>query len=716
MSRRLPLLALALLTAWSSAAHAQSDSSTRVVKLTPVGVTANRWDATVLRTAVPVLIIDSSIVRTEYPNGVGDLFRNLPGVDVTGVGTSQARLIIRGQRGQRILLAEDGLRVNNARRQSDFGELPALTDINGISRVEVVRGPASVLYGTDAIGGIVNQRTIGTPARGQDSFGGTAFFRTSDKDEQRTGSVRVTGREGRFGFALSSTQRNTSSYVAPAGTFGDLTLARPALVNDGGVRDANYAAVLSADVGANSDITLRVSHYDAGETGFGYVDPAAWGDSSGVIVRLLYPEQQATRTTLSWRNTAVASRLADRFNIAVTAGRNDRSFWQGIDIPFTPTAGMTIRTTNLTEIASYGVRAEATKVLGSRVALTYGADWYLDRSTNSDSSETRMFGFGPPSTETDNTPNIPNASYWTGGLFSQFQVDVTDRLVLGAGARGQLIQSETRQTAGLPADRAGVSANSGALVGQVNGQYRLTDGLNFVAAAGRAFRAPNLIERYFEGATPEGSGFQMASPDLSPETSLNVDVGFKLRRDRVYAEVTYFTNTIRDGIRIVSQDTTIDGAPAFRNENIERLRDTGIEALAEVRLDRGFSVLGHLTTLDSRNLESAIPTGDSYGTKLGAELAWQEARGRFGASYEVRHQGPRREVGFAASPVGEGLPAFTVQGARAFWVLPVVGSVRPTLNVAVANLANVLYAEASNTSFFRPEPPRTVLAALRFDF
>ena len=95
----------------------------------------------------------------KYPDGVADLFRNLPGVDVTGVGPNQTRLIVRGQQGQRILLAEDGIRLNNSRRQQDFGELPAFTDINSTSRVEVIRGPASVLYGTDAIGGVVNQLT-----------------------------------------------------------------------------------------------------------------------------------------------------------------------------------------------------------------------------------------------------------------------------------------------------------------------------------------------------------------------------------------------------------------------------------------------------------------------------------------------------------------------------------------------------------------------------
>lgn len=381
-------------------------------------------------------------------------------------------------------------------------------------------------------------------------------------------------------------------------------------------------------------------------------------------------------------NTALASRFADRVTVTSAVSRNDRVFRQEIDIPFTPTAGMTIRSQNLTDIHGLGLRAEATKVLAAGHVLTYGVDWYRDRSLNADSTETRMFGFGPPSVRRRTTPNVANATFWTSGLFAQSQFHLTPRLELGAGLRGQTIGSRTQETVGLPADRAGVSARGSALVGQVNGQYELRDGLNFVVAVGRAFRAPNLIERYFEGATAEGNGHQQASPDLAPETSLNVDLGVKVRRERFYAEVTFFDNAIRDGIRIAPQDTVIGGFPAYRNKNVDR----------------------------------SNPVGDSYGNKFGGELGWRETAGRFGIRYEVRHQGERKDITLVGSPVGDVLPAFTVQALRGDVVLPAFGGLRPRLDVAVTNLANALYAEASNTAFFRPEPPRSVMAAVRFDF
>jgi outer membrane receptor protein involved in Fe transport len=254
------------------------------------------------------------------------------------------------------------------------------------------------------------------------------------------------------------------------------------------------------------------------------------------------------------------------------------------------------------------------------------------------------------------------------------------------------------------------------VVGNVSSQYALFPKLNLVATVGRAFRAPNLIERYFDGATAEGNGYQVASPDLTPEKSLNVDVGFKFLSDRVYAEITYFRNTIQDGIRIVPLGTKVGNFPAFQNQNVAKLRDRGVEALAEVQVGAGFSVLGHLTTLTSKNVDRSNPVGDSYGSKVGGALSWRDRQGRVLLSYDVRHQGERKDIDLGTSPVGAVLPAFTVHAVRGALRLPALGRVRPELDLAVVNLTNELYAEASNTSFFRPEPRRSVMTALRLEF
>ncbi|HEX9166153.1 MAG TPA: TonB-dependent receptor [Gemmatimonadales bacterium] len=701
------------------------DSARRVAKLAPLAVTATRNVERVFRTANPVLAIDSSVVRQESPNGIGDLFRNLPGVDVTGVGPNQTRLMIRGQRGQRILLAEDGVRLNNSRRQQDFGELPAMTDVNNLNRVEVVRGPASVLYGTDAIGGVVNQITTRAPGWGAATgMQGSLAYRYGSADGQNLVHGRVTGRTGRFGIAVTAGYRDASAYNAPAGTFGNINLEENAKVNDTGVIDRTLGLDLTYDFSERSALSLRVSNYAADDAGFGYVDPAAIGDTSGVLVRLLYPEQDVTRATLNYRATAVSSAFADRFGLTAYTTQNDRTFVQQIDLnvfpipPFPPGAGIKIRSRNVTDIATYGFRAEAAKVLAGRHTVTYGVDWYIDQTENKDSSLTTTTTFGPPRDRVSTTPTLPNASLWSGGIFAQAEFALGSKFVLGAGMRGQTIQSETKATAGLPETRAGVKGSNGALVGSLSGNWNVIPELSLIGTMGRAFRAANLVEKYFDGATPEGNGYLVANPDLDPETSLNFDVGAKFRKGRFYAEVIYFTNTISDGIRLAAiPDSVVGQFPAYENQNIEKVRDQGIEVLSEVVLGRGFAVLGHYTDLSSKNVDNPnFSAGDSYSSKIGGELSWRDTQNRFFAAYEVRHNGERKDINLTAAPVGDRLPPFTVHNIRGAVRLPTFGTTATTLNLAVLNLTDELYAEASNTSFFRPEPRRSVVATLRFDF
>ena len=159
----------------------------------------------------------------------------------------------------------------------------------------------------------------------------------------------------------------------------------------------------------------------------------------------------------------------------------------------------------------------------------------------------------------------------------------------------------------------------------------------------------------------------------------------------------------------------MNNLPGFRNENIDRLTDRGVELLAEVGIGAGFSVLGHFTKLTSKTDEEA-PTGDSYSSKLGGELLWREPKGRLFASYEVRHQGERDDIELPENPVGDVIPAFTVHNVRAGVRLPMIGRTMAAVTLGVINLTDELYAESSNTSFFRPEPRRSAQVALRLDF
>lgn len=699
---------------------ARADSVPRgVTSLGRVTITATRTARDVFDAPSAVSVIDSATLRNRASNTPVDLFRDLPGLDVSGVGTNQTRPTIRGLGGQRILLLEDGLRLNNSRRQQDFGELPALAGISGVERVEVVRGPASVLYGTDAIGGVVNIITGGLPARGSEGVRGWAGFRYSTADDQQTPSAGIQGRSGRLAFRATGAFRETRSYKAPAGSFGDIDLSRDVRVRDTGVRDFSYSAAAGWDLGRSQTVFTRAERYRARDAGFGYVANEDLGADGAPTIQITYPDQRVDRYSLGWRAEALATPVADRFELTTYLQQNARDLALDVFIPFggrlPPTAGVTSEQRNATDLRTIGFRAEATKLLGGRHLLTYGADAFRDRSNNSDSSRTVVTGFGPPQTQVSTRPQVPNASFRSAGVFAQDDIRVVERVSLILGARVQDVLARTRATRNLT-DPTFESSDRTA-VGTANLLVRAAPGLNLVASAGRGFRSPNLVERFFEGPTPEGSGYQKRNLELDPETSLNVDLGARWRRGAVYGEAFVFQNDVRDGIAIEATGDSVNGMPAYQNVNVGRLRFRGVELTAGARALDAIDLSASFTRLDSKNVtDPNSPVGDTYSRKIGFDAAWRPTGDRFSLGYSLRHNGERKDAIAGTSPVGAVLPAFTVHGVRARASMFERGRSRTSLVVTVDNLTDELYAEFANASFFRPEPGRRLSTSLVVEF
>ena len=691
---------------------ASPTSPTRLYTLPPLNVTATRTVRDIFDTAAPVSVIDALSIRIRQPNTAADLLRDLPGLDVNGVGANQTRPVIRGQRGQRILLLEDGMRMNNSRRQQDFGELPAIIDVNDLERVEVVRGPASVLYGSDAVGGVINMITREIPTDVDHTVGGRVQYTYRDAGDQHRPNANIFARAGRFGMRVNSTFRDTDPYLAPAGTFGKIHLDRDVLVRDTGVRDGNVSALFEYRFPSRHRLFARVESYWANDTGFGFVSNDDLGVTGAPGIEIRYPDQNVNKLTFGYRGRGLGLAIADRLDVTGYRMDNQRQFTLDIFIPLEGPAGAGVvaANDNFTDVETLGLRVEAGKLLGSDVVLTYGVDLFRDHTVNTDHGLSGVVGFGPPQLENTDVPTVPNATYQSLGAFAQADMSIADRVSLIAGARFQDVRASTRATPGLE-DVPASKTDDQTVVGAVNLLVEVFPYMNVVASVGRAFRAPNLVELFFNGPTPEGAGFQVRNPDLQAEKSLNVDLGLKYRREDVAFEAYYFRNEVTDGIRIAPTGEDVGPFPGFRNVNVDKLRFEGVEINGEVMPLAGVTVGGTYTYLDSKDvLNPNNPLGDTYSSKVTAKLSYRDPAGRFWGEYRVRHNGEQRDTqpGFL-SLLGETLPAFTVHDARVGLRIFRFGHSEHSLQVSVENLTNRLYAEFSNASFFRPEPRRSVM-------
>lgn len=110
-----------------------------------------------------------------------------------------------------------------------------------MERVEVFRGPASVLYGSEAIGGVLNliYRVPDYFGQGTD-VSGNLGYRFSSADTQHKGFFNINGNVDNLGFMVNGSYRKAQDYTAPAGSFGNITLAEDTPVLDSGVQDQNF--------------------------------------------------------------------------------------------------------------------------------------------------------------------------------------------------------------------------------------------------------------------------------------------------------------------------------------------------------------------------------------------------------------------------------------------------------------------------------------------
>ncbi len=690
----------------SGATFFQADSTRQdsIVRLPTITITATRSETDVSLVPQPVTVLDWRTIRRQAPNTVSDLFRDLPGVDVTGVGVNQVRPSIRGLRGQRILLLQDGIRLNNSRRQQDFGEVPALVDVAHVDRVEVVRGPSSVLYGSDAIGGVINLITK-SPRR--EGIHGTAGYRFSSQDDQSKGTANLNGRFGRFAFQASGTVRQANPYRAPAGQFGGIALTADTTVFETGVDDRSLQGYLRYDFSPQNQTYIRVEHYSADSAGFGRVDNDAFG-SSLPFIQILYPDQQFNKVTVGHEANGLGTLIADDLSVTAYFSDNERfldiNVFAGFGPNAPPGAGVESNTSNFTDVETFGFRVESQKFIGSHT-FTYGIDFFRDRSRNTNSNVTTVVGFGPPMIETSTLPLIPNANFRSVGVFAQDQIQIADRASVVLGLRYQDVNASTIDTPGLNADN--IAAQDRTVVGSLNGIVEVINGLSLIGSLGRGFRSPNLVERFFNGPTPEGSAFQVSSPDLEPETSINLDIGVRYNSGTVSAEGFVFRNEVRNGIRIAPTGDTLNGLQTFQNVNVDKLRYTGLELNGTVWLPKGFMLHSGFTKLNSRDvLEPLNPVGESFSTKVSGGLEYLGLQDRVHFRYGIRHNGEQKDVALTNNPVGDVLPSFTVHNARVSVLVFRRGGHEHHLGLQITNLTDALYAESANVSFFRPEPGR----------
>lgn len=434
----------------------------------------------------PTSVLSNEELQRELQDTIGATLQYQPGVQMRSLGPGPARPVIRGLDGDRVLVLQDGQRLGDLSSQSGDHGVP----INPASaqRIEVVRGPATLLYGANAIGGLVNIVTDQIP---------------TEKVTTPTGSFTLNG------------GNNTNA----AGAAGDVHVGNGKFAlhfGGGGQRASSYN---TAD-GEVDNSQMR--------SGFLNVGGAYTGDRSYAGVSYGYDD---TKYGVPVLEDGQISLTPKRHAFSARAGG------QGLDgvlSSYRATLGVRRYTHSELEGDEVGTQFKNNTVEGElllshkpvgRLAGSIGG-WFLNREFAAEGAE----ALSPPVDQKTAAAFLYEEVTWP--HFS---------LQFG----GRVDRTSFEPQAGLPArDFTEFSGSVGALI-----RPRAAND-NFVIAASlaRAARNPALEELYFFGPHPGNLTFEIGNPDLKSERALGFDVSLRARSSRLRGELTFFRNAISDFI------------------------------------------------------------------------------------------------------------------------------------------------------------------------
>ena len=550
---------------FAPAGHAdEATDALPVIESDPVTISATRTERSVLDIPGNVTVIDRAEIERSGATSVPEILRREAGVFVTnttghpeGTTLESRGFNNGGGNGCSTLVLVDGRPVNEPDTGCpDWSFLP----LEGVDRIDVVRGPVSAAWGSGAMGGVIHIHTRGAAAEdgvqgsvrvhsggySDDGFAlqvsgrsgpvsASAFHETTDTDSFRErADYRGENTKATFGYRLSETLS-----VGLQGGISSSQRERPGAIDLSQVTDRRSAQTSGDDAGVSRERFLQ-----------GRLDWQLWPE---LRVSLLPRHRQSKSTGLLTGAFPGGSFSFDSEDEVDTLGLDLETQWDG-------------------EFAGRPVRLLA----GASVA-----QHDIDSATLS----TTFFAPFPPTRDV----GASSARRKLAGGFLQAEIWLRDDVLLSLGARRDRSRLEGFATSvpafgPAPPDFDG-EVRQTAWSPRAAATWRISANASVYASVSRGVRFPNLFETF-------GSfGF---SPGLEPEKSKNYELGAKWRSERVQLGATLYHMNVRDEIFFVFNTDPLVFSFG-NNENVRRVRHRGLELSGRLRLFEWLDAYGTYT-------------------------------------------------------------------------------------------------------------------------
>jgi hemoglobin/transferrin/lactoferrin receptor protein len=609
----------------SVVAMAQTETDTTKTYLDEVVVSVNRWEQNQREISTRVAKITPSLIQLQNPQTSADLLGLSNQVFIQKSQLGGGSPMIRGFATNRILLVVDGVRMNNAIFRSGNLQNVISLDASSIQNTEVVFGPGSVVYGSDAIGGVMNFTTL-TPVMSTagTTFSANAFARYASANEEKTGHVDFSIGLKKWAFVTSITKSDFGDLKMGANGPDDYT--RP----DYQVRDENGNDIAVINPNPNVQLFSGYNQLNVMQK-VRFTPNASWDFTYGFHYSKTSDMPRYDRLILKsanvftsaewyygpqkWMMHALNAQLtkrtaiSDQIKLAIgyqdyEESRHNRNFTGG---------NRNRRTDRYERVKAFSINVDADKQLNEKANLFYG----LEYVTNAVGSTAERVNIVDGTTSGVST-RYPDGSEWRSmAAYAGLRYEINSKWIVNGSARYTNVYTYA------PFDNTyfdfqftEATLKNGATNGSLGVAFNPTSKIKLYANASTGFRAPNVddIGKVFDS---QPGTVVVPNPNLKPETAYNTEIGFAgkivagLNFD-LSAFYTLLDNAIVRGPYTFNGQTQIDYDGTLSDvlalQNISELTVRGVQLGLRWDFNKQFQLASNLNL--QKGKEKNVETGE----------------------------------------------------------------------------------------------------------
>ncbi len=592
-------LTLAVMAISSGLIYAEQPADENVTLLDQITVSASRTAKKVDEVSSSVSVINAETIEEELVSNIKDLVRYEPGVVVPGLGRAGSQgFNIRGMGKNQVKITLDG--VSQAQEFFTGGDYLRsqrnFVDTETLKAVEIVKGPASSLYGSETIGGLVAFETkdpsdLLRRESGDDNYGSVKSAYDSE-NEAFTETLSLANRTGDLESLLIYTRRDHKETETYEGSDTEGSARGKANPMDKGLN--NILAKTQYQLDENNRIGLTAEYQKSNtKSDLKSIKDASariylTGDDSKQRQRLgIFHDWQANvslfdhlKWQLDWqRSETEMNTFRPGYTLFPGNDYNDRLLkydYSETSLSLSTQFDKTLVASGQTHNLIYGFSASNTDV----------------RNKNTSDDLKRNI-----STDVSYIPTIDVKKY---GVFIQDDIKISERLSVIPGIRYDRFEYKPEGKAANTKDDK--------VTGKLGAVFSLSDDFSIFTQVSQGFKAPGFSEMYY---TRVGHGYSnIANPDLKPEESLSYEIGLRGNGNLGSFELTAFDNRYKNFIDSV----TIDASQGIsQNKNIDKARIKGVELKSQFWLDEaigapeGMTLKASIAYAKGENKESDQP-------------------------------------------------------------------------------------------------------------